>query len=154
MARFSDPRKERLAWALAMGLGRTDASRLAGFEWGGHAWTRCQTKEMAARVDELKPLVAAGAGPDDLSQVLTQLVVAAVALETPEALEAAARIAVKAQAAKAKVLAAGPPPTPRRAKKTAKAQAPAAPTLAEQGPDVTLDLETWLRWTGARVVEA
>ena len=144
MPRLSTARLETLAWGLAVGMGQKEATRLAGYSWGGYAWTRIHRKNVQARIKELAPLVAVGAGPDEESQALAELALAARADESPEGMAAAARIARLAFAARKRALAA----------LQSAVDEPEAQLPSIRIAPVTLSLEAWLAEAAAEAAPA
>ncbi len=145
MPRLRDEQLETLAWALACGEGKCEATRLAGYSWGGYAWKRCKKVEITQRVGELEPLAAAGGGPDELSHLLAAHAVEARAKGTAEGIAVAARISRQAWAERLKAV-----------KGVAREAEPVRERLTSKGPplfafDVTLPLETWLTAVGAEL---
>jgi hypothetical protein len=149
---------------MAQGFGTSDATRMAGFSWGGHAARRCREEKVVARVEELKPLVETGAGPDLLSQVLARMTNAAFDQRTPEALEAAARIAFKVDLVRKRALALEPLAIRRRRRKgevgaagAGGGEAGGASPIAEAhppAPDMAIAMDEWLAWSGGEVAGA
>ena len=147
MPRLKCARMEALAWALASGCGPCEATRIAGYSWGGYAANRCKRKAVVARVAALRPLVEAGAGPDPLSQMLAAYAVKAAGRKSVEGLSVAARISRQAFAEQAKA---------RKAHRPAEAE-PRSPARTADAPlimvDPTLPLEEWLAAVGGELVE-
>lgn len=144
MPRLKDPRREALAWWLACGLGADAANVAAGFSMGGAASARVNEAEVRARMAELAVLAELGAGPDSCSQALAELALKCREMGTPTGLDAAARIAQRAFAAREKALARPPPEPTRRKRSGPRRYTPPEPGLAPLTP------EEWLARYGPK----
>ncbi|HWE99121.1 MAG TPA: hypothetical protein VG248_04940 [Caulobacteraceae bacterium] len=153
MPRLVIARREALAWALARGLGPTEASRAAGYPWCGFAAKRVKCDEVRARVEELKPLLEAGAGPDELSQLLARFVERSAAKDTPDGYNVAARIAKAAFAARDKALDGTLDGAAREASVALRKPGEGAKLPTRLGVNVTMSPEEWNAMAGARYAE-
>ena len=146
MPRLKCARMEVLAWALASGCGPCEATRIAGYSWGGYAVKRCRRAHVEARVEELRPLVQAGAGPDPVSQMLATYAVKAAGRGSAEALGVAARISRQAWAEREKALKARRPEEGRAHPRLSTREAPLIMV------DPSLPLDAWLAAVGGELV--